>query len=239
MRKKNPLINKVVLIGTIWGLLVLLLSVILEPTPENYTLVVSIILSGIYTVFLSLTKAAWMPLLSKSPVRSAILLGIFNAAVIETLFLIVEKIFGAEGVAAHPNLVVDLVITMPWYIGMVLIFVRMQQKERFSPAAVLLLGAVYELGADGVVGGQIAPMIMGEPINLITAWIMMLLLAFWQFIPVYSSMVLPPAWILENSHQEPRQTKPLWRQGLLPMLWLIPFTVYLIILIFILGSLGL
>ena len=79
---------------------------------------------------------------------------------IETLFLVVEKIFGAVGIAAHPNLLLDLIMTMPWYIGMTWIFVRVQKDERFSPAAVLLLGAIYELGADGIVGGQILPIIM-------------------------------------------------------------------------------
>ena len=239
MKKNISLVNKVVLIGTIWGILVLLLSVLLEPTPENFTLAVSIILSGVYTGFLYLTKRYWLPTTSKKPILSAILLGSFNAAVIEILFLVIEKVFGASGIAAHPNLLLDLVITMPWYIGMVWIFTRVQKKQGFSTAGVLLLGAIYELGADGIVGGQIMPMIMGEQTNLITSLFFMLILAFWQFIPVYSSMVLPPTWILESAQQEAIQAKPRWRQGLLPLLWLIPFSLYLIVLLLILGSLGL
>ena len=93
--------------------------------------------------------------LASNPARNAILLRINNAAIIETLFLIVEKAFGATGVAAHPNLLIDLLITMPWYIGMVWIFVKVQEEERFPLAAVLLLGAVYEMGADGIVGGVV------------------------------------------------------------------------------------
>ena len=235
---KYSRIDKVVFWGSLWGILVLLLSVLLEPTPENFTLAVSILLSGIYTGFLYLSKRYWLPKISKKPIRSAILLGSFNAAVIETLFLVVEKAFGASGIAAHPNLLLDLVMTMPWYIGMVWIFVHVQKQENFSPAAVLLFGAVYELGADGIVGGQIIPMIMGEPVNLITSLFFILILVFWQFIPVYSSMVLPPAWILESSQLEVLQAKPHWRRGLLPLLWLIPFILYLIVLILILGSLG-
>ena len=228
-------IDKVVLIGTIWGLIVLLLSVISEPTPENFTLAASIILSGIYTFFLFRTKKYWLPLAQKKPIRNAILIGSLNAAVIESLFLVIEKIFRAEGIAAHPNLLMDLILTMPWYIGMVWIFVRVQIKENYSPAAVLLYGAIYELGADGVVGGQIIPIIMGEPINLLSSWVLMLLLAFWQFIPVYSSMVLPPAWVLESSQAEEIEPQPNWKRGLSPLLWLIPFTAYLIILIFMIG----
>lgn len=232
---KYTWLEKLIGIGSIWGLLVLLLSVVFEPTPENFTLAVSIILSGVYTGFLFLTKRFWLPRLANNPFRNAVLLGSFNAIVVETLFLIIEKIFGASGVAAHPNLVVDLLLTMPWYIGMVWIFVRVQKTERFPPAGVLLLGAVYELGADGVVGGQIIPLIMGEPINLVTSWFFMVILAFGQFIPVYSSMVLPSAWILDSIPSESQPTKPRWQRGLLPLLWLLPFTVYLFVIILIIG----
>ena len=235
---KQSRLDKVVLIGSIWGMIVLLLAALLEPTPENFTLAASILLSGFYTWLLYLTRRIWLPKLSKTPIRNAILLGSINAVIIETLFLIVEKIFGATGVAAHPNLLMDLVMTMPWYIGMVWIFVQVQKTERFSPAAVLLFGAIYELGADGIVGGQIIPMVLGEPINLITSWFLLLILAFWQFIPVYSSMVLPPALILGAAQQEVPQSKPSWRRGLLPLLWMIPFTIYLLVLILIMGFLG-
>ena len=235
---KRSRLEKVVLIGSIWGIIVLILAALLEPTPENFTLATSIILSGFYTWFLYLTRRIWLARLSKTPIRNSILLGSINAVIIETVFLLVEKVFGATGVAAHPNLHMDLVMTMPWYIGMVWIFVKVQKTEQFSPAAVLLFGAIYELGADGVVGGQIIPMVMGAPINLITSWFFMLLLAFWQFIPVYSSMVLPPAWILEGIQSEPPQEKPRWRRGFLPLLWLIPFTLYLLVLILIMGFLG-
>jgi hypothetical protein len=235
---KYTWLEKLIGIGSLWGLLVLLLSVVLEPTPENFTQAISIILSGGYTWVLFLTRGNWLPRLANSPLRNAILLGSINAIVVETLFLVVEKIFGASGVAAHPNLAVDLLLTMPWYIGMVWIFVRVQKTERFSPAGVLLLGAVYELGADGIVGGQIIPLIMGESINLVTSWFFMLILAFWQFIPVYSSMVLPSAWILDSIPSETKPTKPRWRRGLLPLLWLIPFSVYLLVIILIIGILG-
>ena len=236
--KGTSRIFKIVLFGSIWGVFALVLSVIIEPTPENFTLATSITLSGVYTLLLSCTKGIWLPQAQKKPVRNAIIIGIINAALIETLFLVIEKIFGAEGIAAHPNLLVDLILTMPWYIGMVWFFVMVQKEERFPFAGVLLLGAVYELGADGIIGGQIIPIIMGESINLLNSWIMMLVLAFWQFIPVYSSMVLPPAWILETGQAEETNTKPNWRRGLTPLLWLIPFAIYLIFLIIVIGFLG-
>ena len=236
--KKYSLLTKIVFFGTLWGFAVLVLSVVMEPTPENFTLIVAIFLSGVYTWLLYLSKEIWLPGLSKSPIINAVILGSLNAAVIETLFLFVEKAFGAEGVSAHPNLFFDLLMTMPWYIGMVWIFVKVQKREQFSPAAVLLFGALYELGADGFIGGLIAPTFMGESANLINTLVLLLTVAFWQFIPVYSSLVLPPTWILEAAQPGLTTDKPRWQRGFLPLLWLIPFTIYLIIFIFAMSSLG-
>ncbi len=236
MKSKLSRLDKIILGGSLWGGGILLFAVILEPTPENITLAVSILLSGVYTWILFLTRGIWLKGLSKTPVINAVLLGSINAIVIETLFLFVEKAFGASGVAAHPNLLIDLLMTMPWYIGMVWIFVRVQKKERFSWSGVLLLGAVYELGADGFVGGVILPAVMGNPTNIIFFLVFTALAAFWQFIPVYSSMVLPASWILESMPSNPE--KPRWRQGLFPLLWLIPFTIYLIVFLLFIGFVG-
>jgi len=189
----------------------LLFAVILEPTPENFTLAVSILLSGVYTWILFMTRGIWLKGLSKTPVINAVLLGSINA-------------------------LIDLLMTMPWYIGMVWIFVRVQKKERFSWSGVLLLGAVYELGADGFVGGVILPAVMGNPPNIIFTLFFTVLAAFWQFIPVYSSMVLPASWILES--MPPNPEKPRWRRGLFPLLWLIPFTIYLIVFLLFMGFFG-
>jgi hypothetical protein len=159
--------------------------------------------------------------------HNAALLGIANAVVVETLFWIAERLMGATGIAASDNLLLDLVITMPWYIGMVMIFVRVQNRRRFPAAVILLLGALYEMGADGVVGGQIMPLLMGEQIDVLGAWLALVLLMFWQFIPVYSSMVLPPAWLIETIPAEPPPDSPAWLDALKPLLWLIPYCVYL------------
>lgn len=230
--------GKFVLVGSLWGLAFSFFVVFLEPTPENLTLAVSITLSGLYTGLLFLTRDLWLKGFSRKPVPNAILLGSINAAIIETLFLVAEKAFGASGVAAHPNLVIDLLITMPWYIGMVWVFVKVQEKERFPLAAVLLLGAVYEMGADGIVGGVIMPAIMGSPLNLIEFLVLLPLAAFWQFIPVYSSMVLPPAWVLENSLPPAGSGKKHWSRAFLPLALLFPFSIYLILFLLAISFIG-
>lgn len=224
--------------GIGWGLIVVVVSAFSDPTPENKTLAVSIWTAGLYTLVLRLLRGWWLPLVIKNPLRNAALLGILNAAVIETEFLIFQKVFGAEGVAAHPNLLVDLLVTMPWYSTMVLTFVAVQHRHRFSTASVLFLGGIYEIGGDGV-AGQVGELMTGNlQLFSIEYWLMILFIYLWAFIPVYSSMVLPSAWVIGTS-QLP-ETKPILPRGLaalLPLMWILPFGIYLVALIILLSTL--
>ncbi|MGD2162438.1 MAG: hypothetical protein PVG02_08365 [Anaerolineales bacterium] len=224
--------------GIPWALFTLTIATVSEPTAENITLFIAILSSGLYTLLLRLTRPLWLYKLSSEPLRNAALLGIFNAALIETLFLLVEKICGAEGVAAHPNLLIDLLLTMPWYTAMVITFVRVQNRRRFTSATVLLLGALYELGGDGFIGQIIGIPLGTSQLLDLEFWIMLVLLVFWQFILVYSSMLLPPSWLIEL---EPNPGPPVgstWRDALRPMLWLIPFTAYLLSVLVLMGSIA-
>lgn len=221
-------LKAIVIAGLVWGQIVLLGATVMEPTPENLTLCFSIIASGLYTVLLYRTRARWMPRLTDKPLRNAVLLGIFNAAVIEMIFLLFEKLFGAQGVAAHPNPLVDLALTMPWYAGMVYFFCRIQERYQYPDAAVLLIGAVYELGADGIVGGQIMPILTGTVVNIWQSWIFLLVVAVWQFIPVYSSMLLPSAWLLDDERQTSVRYGTRWMR---PLWWLVPYSIYLVVVL--------
>ena len=227
-RRAPRWLRAILIAGILWGQILLIYVAITEPTPKNLTLLVSINLSGLYTVLLYFTRERWMPWFSKNKLRGAILIGVLNSAIIETLFLVIEKLFGASGVAAHPNLLIDLIVTMPWYIGIVVIFARVQKDNQYSDAAVLLIGGVYELGGDGIVGGQLFPIISGVPVNLVENWTLLLLIAVWQFILVYSSIVLPMAWVL---HAEQTANTRRWRRWLRPMWWIIPFSLYLVIVL--------
>lgn len=239
--RKDPRWRRGLLIaGLVWAHLGLGFSLVSDRSPHNLTLAISIEASGLYTLLLFFTRRLWLPWLARRPLAGATALGIFNAAVIEALFLAVQTALGAEGVAAHPNLFMDWLLTMPWYIGMVWIFVRVQRRERYGAAAVLLLGALYESGADGTVGGLIVPALLGAMPNLVTHFIFLFGLAFWQFIPVYSSMVLPPSWVLEAGEPEHAEnTPPRFLPALKPLLWLVPFTVYLVIVLIVMGFAGL
>lgn len=247
--------RRILWIGLVWAaLLIVIMGLNDDATPEDHTLALSIALSGGYTLLLRVTRHWWRSRLARRPLRSAMILGSVNAAVIETLFLAVEVALGASGVAAHPNLAIDLLLTMPWYIGMVIVFVRVQHWRRFDPAVVLLLGGLYECGADGLIGGAFEGAILSPAFFLLLPGVF-----FWLFIPVYSSMVLAPAWVIElapppesppDSLPEtgatprgrrwlaPHPSGPAWRDAARPLLLLVPFAVYLLACLVIIGALS-
>lgn len=213
-------------LGLAWALLVLILAAITDPTPANAAYLLAIPASGAYTLLLGLTRPLWLPRLSRRPIRSAALLSMANAVVVETIFLVAERITGAQDVAAHPNLLIDLLITMPWYVLLAITFVRVQHRQRFAPATVLLLGALYELGGDGV-AGPLVGLLMGDARILAPAyWLQMTLIHVWAFIPVYSSLVLPPAWVVSGATPPNRPKPPAWRDALKPLVWVLPFALY-------------
>lgn len=83
--------------GLIFCPLILILSAVFDPLPRNLTLMCAILSSGAYGL---------APYLSKHPLRNAILLGIFNAAMVETILWAWERLLGASGVAARQDIVI-------------------------------------------------------------------------------------------------------------------------------------
>ena len=235
MGKSGRGLRILVIVGIVWALIVLVASEVSNKTPETLTYLLSIAGSGLYTLILYRTRSRWLPRLAGHPLRNAMLLGIFNAAAIEALFLWIQNSLGAHGIAAADNLWLDLILTMPWYIGMVIIFVIIQNRQRFSTATILLLGGLYEVGADGIVGGLIIPAVSGLGANLPQWIILMVALSFWQLILVYSSMVLPPAWVIAMRPAPSPMTKRPLIDGLRPLAWLIPYTVYAIAVLIVLS----
>ena len=124
--------------------------------------------------------------ISISSRKRFILVGGLGAMWAESVFWLFEKIFGVVGVAAHPNLLMDLVATMPWYLMMVALMWKMFQRYDYSIKEIFFLGAVYELAADGIFGSMIKGTL--DPVNL--ALIPMLYVPI--FAVVYSIIVIPP-----------------------------------------------
>ncbi len=148
--------------------------------------------------------------------------------------------FSAEGVAASPNLGLDLLITMPWYVLMTFLLFKVETKYHYSYFEILLLGGIYELGADGIVGQMLE--------GLTPAGILLVVLVIPEFVIVYSIIVLPPTYLLQKERDIARTGEEDRRihkkgnhrywYGLLPLLGLIPFTVYVLLLLGILSALA-
>jgi hypothetical protein len=234
-KKPARWMNWVLIAGLLWGQFVLGTGTLKNPTPNNLTTFSAIETAGLYTLLLFLTRRRWLPLLARRPAINALVLGIINAALIEAEFWAFERFFGGSGVAASSNLLLDWLFTMPWYIGMVLLFVRGQRRSRFPTVVLYLLAGLYETGADGVVGGQVVPWISGHAVSLLSSWAFLIFISFWQFILVYSSMILPPAWVIGASSPGDLPPRRRWGDALLPLAWLVPYTIYLVSILIAIG----
>lgn len=167
-----------------------------------------------------------------SPRKKFVLIGGLGAVWAEFVFWFFEKGFGASGVAASSNLGLDLLITVPWYVLMLFLLFKVETKYHYSYAEILVLGGIYELGADGILG-QLFEGLTVEGLLIVP---MMLPL----FVIVYSIIVLPPTYVLRKEIDAIRMDEKgthKYRYGLLPLLGLIPYAVYallLMVLIFVL-----
>lgn len=173
-------------------------------------------------------RLAGMKLLNRfKPRWRFVLVGGAGAAIVETFFWAAEKATGATGVAASPNLAVDLLATMPWYLLMLALLWKVITRYRYTLPQILLLGGVYELGADGLVGSLLGGKL--EPVLLI-----FLPLFFPVFIVVYSAMIIPAVIALRDeleSWPRPEEPERRWRKaayGLLPLLGLLPYLLIFI-----------
>ncbi len=209
----------------IWFILIVLLLFfwIVGENVNDRTVAVSAIVCGGSTfvfwsyrdVFSRILRWNW------SPRRKFVFVGGLGAVWAEFVFWLFEKLFGAQGVAANPNIGLDLLATMPWYIMMLFLLFTVETKYHYSYTEILLLGSVYELGADGILGQ------MMEGLTLGSLFIVVMVIPL--FVIVYSVIVLPPTYLLRKEISEIRKLYPegthKYRYGLLPLLGLIPYFV--------------
>jgi len=223
----------VALLGVAWGQSSLIIGTLGSPAPESVAQAVAIETSGLLTIAYVLAFRLWAPRLLAHPRRNAALLGIVNAAIVETIFLACQVAFGVEGIAAHPNLLVGLALRMPWYAGLVVLFVRAHDRWRFSVAAVLLLGGLYASGVDWLLG---AVLLGGAPIG--PALVYLVTIYFWQFVVVYSSIVLPPALLIRTTPAPEHAPGSRWADAVFPLGWLLPYAMYLVAVLSLLAGAG-
>jgi hypothetical protein len=173
-----------------------------------------------------------------SPKAKFILTGSICAIYIEIVFWTIEIIAGIEGLAAHPNLFIDLLITMPWYVAMITLLWKVQKKHKYSYLEILVLGGVYDFFADGIIGsilsGAFSPLIL-----------ILLVIIYPIFFVAYSLIVLAPSFLIENEIELIRKETELGLiqnkliLGLYPLLGLLILIVVFFIALIIIANLSL
>jgi hypothetical protein len=221
----------------IWLLFILSLWLFQSGYREFLT-AIAVIMSGLSTVIFWLMRDKLKDLINRwdiSPKKKFIIIGSLGAAYIETIFWIVEKIGNFEGLAAHPNLFIDLIITMPWYITMIALLWKVEKKQKYSYLEILLLGGIYDLFADGFVGQLFA-----GTLSLLV--ILQLFIIFPIFVLTYSFILLTPSYLLEDDIKsiqneiEPDKGQNKLFLGLYPLLGLIILIIELFIIILLIAS---
>lgn len=185
---------------------------------------ICLFISGMFLIFMKKRK---IPLsLQKNLGFKFIFFGSLGAVFVEVLFWLVEIVVGSHGVAAHPNIFIDLAVTMPWYILMITIFWFINKKCGFSWKTTMLLGGVYEVAADGIVGHILG----GNGISL--EHLLMLPLFYGVFVFVYFPMLAMPLKYYDIKKDDSSHITPFKKflYAMLPLTALIPFALIFIIL---------
>ncbi len=206
---------------------------------QEFLTAIAVIISGCSTLIFWFFRNKLKKLMNKldiSPKAKFILIGSLCAIYIETVFWIVERIGGYEGLAAHPNLLIDLLITMPWYVAMITLLWKVETKRKYSYLEILILGGIYDFFADGIVGsifsGSFSPLIL-----------ILLIILYPIFFVTYSLIILTPSFLVEDEIELTQREEKLgriqnkWLIGLYPLLGLLILIVVFIIAIILIANL--
>lgn len=228
--------SKKLILFEAWLIIVLLATIpqwFVQGDMIGVTVGISTFICGISTLLFWLFRdpvTGFFARIKISSRRRFILVGGLGALWAEFVFWLFEKVFGVIGVAAHPDLLIDFAVTMPWYLMMVALMWKMFQRYDYSIKEIFFLGAIYQLGADGIFG-SLAKGIL-DPWNL--ALIIVLYLPI--FAVIYSVIVIPSSYVLKKESGRGQPRKSLggslrrYVHGLMPLLGLIPyFALYMIL----------
>ena len=172
-----------------WLSLMIIISIswVILGDVNNITVAISTLACGISTIIFWIYRKTLTQMVKKwniKPSKKFILIGSLCALLAEFIFWFFEKLFNANGVAANPNLLIDYIVTMPWYILMIFLLWKVQNKYHYSLKEMILFGGIYELGGDGFIGS----LLNGQ---LLSGFILGVI-AIPLFVVVYSVIILPP-----------------------------------------------
>jgi len=84
----------------------------------------------------------------------------------------------------------NFITAMPWLIGIILLFIPAQKKQRFPWAIVLILSGLYEFSAEIMQNGILIPLLSRQTINFFNTLSDLLVVGFWQFVTLHSPIYL-------------------------------------------------
>jgi hypothetical protein len=219
---RSPVAAGIATAAVAWGLGWLLVFALTGPTPSSFAKVVAVPAAGLVAWLAWLSRRLWLPATRSHPVAAAMVAGVAAGAAVELLGWEVQTIYRADGVTMSRSLLSDLAITVPWYVLLVRSFTLVQHRRRFPLPQVLLLGAVYGLGAQLVVGGLLLDAGPGSW----AVWAIIGLAGFWQLIPAYAAIVGLPAMILEGTARPDPVKGPAFLDALRPLAWLLLYLAW-------------
>lgn len=227
MRKPYLGLRIFVCIGVIYGITISLLGAAANTTGENIAIFFAIVLLGMYTLMLYFTRRLWVPpLINEHTLRNAGLIAFANAVFVKTIILFLEQMLQSNTATTGLPAILNLLITLPWYAGLIYLFIPIQQKNHYHWTVVLLLAGLYEFILNLGVNGIMLPWLSGQPITIIDSFLELSLTGYWQFVILDSPIFFVIAWILEKFSSPTLPSKSSFRQAFRPLVWIFPYLVY-------------
>lgn len=230
---KKPVkwLQVIVIIGMISGLTISILGAAYNNTIENLTMLMVILFSGIYSLFLFLSRKLWVKLVTEGNAeKNVTIFAIANAFFIIFIGMFNERLIKSTSGSVSISSNFNLLTSIPWLIGIILIFVPIQKKQRFSWMIVLILSGCYEFVLETVQNGILIPFLSGQSINFLNTISDLLVLGFWQFVVLYSPIYLVIYWTFDYLPVSEKEKKKTGWDALKPLLWIFPYSIYFLIL---------
>ncbi|NMC47201.1 MAG: hypothetical protein GYA52_10295 [Chloroflexi bacterium] len=229
IRKPYPGLRILVFIGIIYGIIISLLGAAANATGENIAIFFALILCGGYTLALYFTRRLWIPPLTREHAwRNAGWIAFANAVLVKAAILFLEQILQSSTATTGLPALLNLLLTLPWYAGLIYFFIQIQQKNHYHWAVVLLLAGLYEFILNLSVNGIVLPWLAGQPVTVVNSFLELFLTGYWQFVIINSPIFLVIAWILEELPQPALPPKRSSWQIFRPLLWIFPYLLYFV-----------
>jgi hypothetical protein len=229
IRKPYLGLRILVFIGITYGITISFLGAAANATGENIAIFFALILCGGYTLALYFTHRLWIPPLSgEHAVRNAGWIAFANALLVKATILFLEQILQSSTATTGMPALLNLLLTLPWYAGLIYFFIQIQQKNHYHWAVVLLLAGLYEFILNLSVNGIVQPWLSGQPFTVVNSFLELFLTGYWQFVILNCPIFLVIAWILEEVPQSTLPPKRSSWQIFRPLVWIIPYLVYFI-----------